>query len=134
MPIMLGVSVSQVNNIIDKSIASTVVEGGISALSYASIINNAVQEVLVTGIITILFANCATLVAKGEHELVKIKLSSTLQTFLTVLIPASCGVIILARPLVVCILGRGNFNENSVKMTVGALCCYTIGLSFLYGE
>lgn len=131
LPILLGMCVGQINKIIDKSIASTVVEGGISALSYASIINNAVQEVLVTGIITVLFASCAELVAQEKYKEVKAKLSSTLNTLSFLLIPASVGVVILARPIVKVILCRGSFDETSIAMTSGALCCYTVGLSFL---
>lgn len=131
LPILFGICVGQINKIIDKSIASTVVEGGISALSYASIINNAVQEVLVTGIITVLFASCAELVAQGKHQEVKTKLSSTLNTLAFLLIPASVGVIVLARPIVKTILCRGNFDERSIIMTTGALCCYSVGLFFL---
>ena len=131
LPIMLGVGVSQINKIIDKSIASTVVEGGISALTYASVINNAVQEVLVTGIITVLFARCAAWASEGKHELVKQKTSETIQTMMSLLLPVSCGVVFLSREIVVCLLARGNFDENSTTMTVGALCCYTVGLVFL---
>ncbi len=130
-PILLGMCVGQVNKIIDRSMASTVVEGGISALTYASIINNAVQEVLVTGIITILFASCAELVAKQEHEKVKKKLADTVSSLLFLLIPAAVGVIILAEPIVHLVLCRGEFDEHSLKMTVSALRCYTVGLLFL---
>ena len=131
MPILLGMSVSQVNKIIDRSIASNVVSGGISALSYASIINNAVQEILVTGIITILFSNCSKLVAQGKNKAVQANLSSTVKTMFFCLIPASIGIILFAEPIVEFILYRGNFNTNSIVMTTGALKCYTIGLVFL---
>ena len=131
MPILLGTCVSQINKIIDKSIASTVIVGGVSALSYASIINNAIQEVLVTGIITILFSNCAQLVAQNKHKLVSEKLSSTIKVIIFFLIPASVGVIIFAEQIVRLILCRGNFDVNSIKITTGALRSYTIGLLFL---
>ena len=131
LPILLGMCVSQINKIIDKSLASTVVEGGISALSYASIINNAVQEVLVTGIITVLFASCAELVAQEKHKEVKAKLSTTINALLYLLLPASVGVIILAELVVKVILCRGSFDERSIALTSGALCAYTVGLCFL---
>lgn len=130
-PILLGMCVGQVNKIVDRSMASTIIVGGISALNYASIINNAVQEILVTGIITILFANCAELVAKGEHDKVKIKLSNTIDSLIFILIPAIIGVILLADPIVKLILCRGEFNQKSLQMTVGALRCYSCGLLFL---
>lgn len=128
LPIFFGMCVGQINKIIDRSLASTVVEGGISALSYASVINTAVQEVLVTGIITILFASCAELVACDKHSEVKTKLSSTINILSFLLIPASVGIIVLARPIVKIVLCRGNFDERSIMMTTGALCCYTVGL------
>lgn len=131
LPITIGVGVSQINKIIDKSIASTVAVGGISALSYASIINNAIQEILVTGIITILFANCAAWVAEGKNHIVKEKLSETIQTLSFLLIPASFGVVAVSQLIVKCILSRGAFDEESVTFTAGALCCYTVGLCFL---
>lgn len=131
LPILVGMCVSQVNKIIDRSLASVVCEGGVSALSYASIINNAVQEILVTGIITVLFSKCAELVVKGEHEKVKSNLSSVLNVLAFFLLPATVGVVILARPIVILLLARGEFDSNSIAMTSGALACYTLGLIFL---
>lgn len=131
LPIIIGVGVGQINKIIDRSLASMVISGGISALSYASIINNAVQEVLVTGIITILFAKCAAWVAEGKHDIVKSKLNETIETFVFILIPSSFGVITLSELLVKTVLCRGQFDAESVRMTSGALCFYTCGLTFL---
>ena len=131
IPILIGMCVSQINKIIDRSLASMVCEGGVSALTYASVINNAVQEVLVTGIITVLFSNCAAWVAKGEHDKVTVKLADVLNVFIMVLLPAAVGVIILSEPIVVLLLARGEFNSESVAMTAGALCFYTSGLFFL---
>lgn len=130
-PIIVGISVSQVNKIIDKSIASSIVVGGVSALNYASIINNAIQEVLVTAVITVLFAKCSALVAEGKEKEVKEKLSRTINTLLFLLVPASFGVITCSELIVKCILCRGEFNQNSLVLTSGALICYTVGLSFL---
>ena len=131
VPILIGVAVSQINKIIDKSIASTLMVGGISALSYASIIETAIQEVLVTSIITILFAKCSELVAQQKHDEVKNKLSHTINVLQALLIPACVGIFILAEPIVSIILMRGNFDKNSLSITVGALKFYTIGLVFI---
>ena len=130
-PIILGVCVSQINKIVDRSMASTIVEGGISALTYAVFINNGVQEILVTGIVTILFAKCSEYAAKQEHDKVKKKLSETLNAMVLLLIPASVGVLVLAEPIVTLILCRGEFDQHSLEMTAGALRCYTLSLLFL---
>lgn len=130
-PILLGMCVGQVNKMIDKSMASTVTEGGVSALTYASIINNSIQEILVTGIITILFASCAELVAHGNFDEVKKKLSGTVDTLIFLLIPASIGVAVLAEPIVKLVLCRGQFDMHSLEMTSTTLRYYSFGLLFL---
>lgn len=131
VPIILGVGVSQINKIIDRSLASIIAVGAISALTYASVINTAIQEILVTTIITILFANCAKLVAEGNDKLVKQKLNKTLAIMQMLLIPAMFGVIVLAEPIVKLLLFRGSFDNNSLNLTVTALRFYTIGLIFV---
>jgi len=131
LPILVGMFVGQINKIIDRSLASVICDGGVSALTYASVINNAVQEVLVTGIITVLFSHCAEWVAKGEHYKVKTKLSSVLNVLIMLLLPATAGVLLLSEPIVVLLLGRGEFNASSIAMTSGTLSCYTLGLTFL---
>ena len=130
-PILLGMCVGQVNKIVDRSMASSVVAGGVSVLSYAAIINNAIQEILVTGIITILFASCAELVTNGRHEEVKIKLRDTIESMSFLILPATFGVFVLAEPIVELFLLRGEFDHISLSMTVGALRCYTVGILFL---
>lgn len=89
------------------------------------------QEVLVTGIITILFAKCASWVAEGKYDTVKQKLGSTINHLIYLLIPASFGIIVCSELIVTCFFSRGEFDENSVLMTSQALCCYTVGLAFM---
>lgn len=130
VPIIIGVGVSQINNIVSKSIASTISEGAISALNYASVINNAVQEILVTGIITVLFADSAAHVANNEHDMVKVKLSKTIDGMVMILLPSIFGILILADPIVTVFFSRGKFNEQSSVMTVSSLRLFSIGLVF----
>lgn len=131
LPILLGTSVGQINKFIDKALASTLAEGAVSAMSYASVINNAIQEVLSTGLITILFADCSHLVSKGEHALVKRKLLNVTNIFVVLLIPASVGILLLSSQIVTALLCRGSFDAESVRMTTAAMQCYTVGLCFL---
>jgi len=129
-PVLLGMSVSQINKIVDRSLASMATEGGISALSYASNLNNAIQEVLTTSIITILFARCASWVAGGEHKRVYAQLTKTINMLGLILIPGSFGIITLSEVIVTVFLKRGSFDLHSVLMTKDALCIYTAGLFF----
>lgn len=131
VPILISTGVSQINKIIDKSIASTIVEGGVSALNYASVINNGIQEVLVTGIITVMFANFAYLVAKGELDKVKEGLSKSINYMAFFLIPTTIGIIIFSKEIVIILFSRGVFDEASILMTSNSLIFYSIGLFFI---
>lgn len=130
IPVLIGTFVSRINGIIDKSIASSTIEGGVSALSYANVINTGINEILVTGIITILFVNCSEYVAKGEHDKLKKQVELTIENISFLLIPATVGVVVLAKPIVTFFLCRGSFNEQSVILTTGPLIGYILGLVF----
>ena len=93
-------------------------------------INNAVQEILVTGIITVLFADSAAHVANNEHDMVKVKLSKTIDGMVMILLPSIFGILILADPIVTVFFSRGKFNEQSSVMTVSSLRLFSIGLVF----
>lgn len=130
-PIVLTTGISQINKIIDKSIASTIAVGGVSALNYASVINNAVQEILITGLIAVLFANFADLAAKGNIEEIRLGLNKTLNIFIFFLIPATAGIILLSEDIVRIFFLRGAFDNTSLKMTTYSLIFYSIGLFFI---
>lgn len=131
IPIILGTAVSQINKIIDKSIASYVIDGGVSVLSYASVINTAIQEILVSSIITILFAECSKLIAQNRINEVKKKTNDTIVFLITILIPATIGVIILSKEIVSVLLLRGSFDADALNKTSNALSFYILGICFL---
>ena len=130
-PIILSTGISQINKIIDKSIASTIAVGGISALSYASVINNAIQEILITGLIAVLFANFANLAASNKINEIRFGLTKTLDLLTFFLIPATIGIILLAKNIVRLFFLRGAFDIESLNMTTQSLIFYSIGLIFV---
>lgn len=130
LPVVVGVSVTQINAIIDRSMASNITVGGVSALNYASVINNAIQEIIVTGIVSILFARCAVWVAEGKMDTVKEKLNDTIDMLSFFLIPSVFGVVACSKYIVKVVLCRGAFDEISLSLTNGCLVLYTVGLPF----
>ncbi|NLW21944.1 MAG: murein biosynthesis integral membrane protein MurJ, partial [Tissierellia bacterium] len=50
LPVLLGSAVQQINTIVDKTLASSLAEGSISALTYASRVNDMVISVFITAI------------------------------------------------------------------------------------
>jgi putative peptidoglycan lipid II flippase len=54
-PILLSVVIGDINSVIDKALASTLVEGSISALNYASRINALLISIFISAIVTVIF-------------------------------------------------------------------------------
>lgn len=128
LPAILGSSVAQINILVDKTIASRIAEGGISALNYASTLNLFVIGIIVTSIITVLFPKITKLAE--EKNIVKMKktLSYAINAVNLFILPSTVGYMIFAEPIVLLLFGRGEFDAHALSMTSYALFFYSIGL------
>lgn len=128
LPIILGVSINEINVIIDRSIASNITIGGISALNYASLLNIFVMGVFVTPILTILFPTLSGIAANKEMDVFKRTVNGSVLSVALLVIPACVGLIVLAEPIIKILFGRGAFDDKAISMTASALIFYSVGL------
>lgn len=127
-PVLIGSAVQQINVIIDKTLASELVEGSISALSYASRINDLIISVFIAAITTVVFPMLSKAFSKNDtNEVVNI-LNQGVNIIFIITVPATIGILLLAHPMVQLFFQRGAFNNNAAVMTSGALTYYSIGL------
>lgn len=128
-PIMLGVSVTQLNLLVDKTIASRIVVGGISALNYASTLISFVTGIFVLSIVVVFYPKISKLAiekdSKGLNSVLKESVSST---FMFV-IPSSVGFIVFSKEIIQLLFGRGVFTEQAIQLTSEALVFYSIGIA-----
>jgi len=127
-PVLLGSAVQQINVIIDKTIASDLVGGSISALTYASRINEMVIAVFIMAITTVIFPMLSQAFSQENNKRVKEILGQGINIILLITVPATIGLILLAEPLVYLFFERGAFGELATFMTSQALIYYSIGL------
>jgi len=128
LPIMIGASIHELNIIIDRSLASRIVEGGISALNYANRLNGFVQAIFITSIATVVYPTLSKLISvDNKHTFIKMLRRSLVGVSLLV-IPSSLGLIILSEPIIKLLFERGAFDNEAVLMTSDALLFYSIGL------
>jgi len=133
LPAMLGLGVTQINVIVDKIIASNLIDGSISALYYA---NRLVQFPLGAFGIAISIAIFPTLSKHvAENDIFELKKSFLfgLKMLLFITFPSAVGLIVLKTPLVRLIFEHGIFNKIGTLMTADALMYYSIGL-FAYAS
>ena len=99
VPVLVGASVTQVNSLIDKNLASTLAEGAISSLNYGY-----------------------------KLDKLKETLSTSINTVILILVPISIGAFILAEPIIKLLFERGEFTLKDTIVTGQVLACYAIGM------
>ena len=95
-PVLLGVAINDLNAIIDKTLASQLAEGSISALNYASRLNSLVLTIFVTAISTVIFPIISREFNRGNKQEIVNIIRYGVNLILIVTIPATVGMIVLA--------------------------------------
>lgn len=128
VPIAIASIVTQIAMIMDRTLASSVAVGGISALNYANRLNGFVLGLFITSIITVLYPMMAKMAASGDSESMKRSVTDSILLTSVFVIPVSIGAALLAHPIVSLLFGRGAFDEVALQMTSAALVAYSIGM------
>ncbi len=127
-PRILGVAVVQINNVVNGFMASGMIDGSVSSISYAFAIMTMPQVVIAQAISIAALPTFSAQIARGKPEEMRSSLASVLRSILFLSLPATIGLILLRMPVVSMLLLRGVFDERSVEMTAWALLWYTAGL------
>lgn len=131
VPLILGISVNQINVLVDRTIASTIVEGGISALNYANKLNMFVYGTLVIAITTVVFPKISKLAAENNIADLKNETVKALNLVMLFVMPAAIGAMIFSNQIVEMLFLRGEFGLEAVNLTSGALLFYSLGMIFV---
>ena len=127
-PVLIGVAVTQINTIVDRTIASTLVEGSISALSYANKLNQSVMGMFIVSISSVVYPMLSRLSTENNKVEFNKSIVTAFSTVILLVIPISVGAIILSTPIVKILFQRGAFDERATYMTSIALIFYSIGM------
>lgn len=128
LPVIIGVSVNQINVLVDRTIASRVSIGGISALNYANRLNGFVMGVFVLSITTALYPMISKMAAENNMEGLKKSLSEAISGINMLVIPATVGAMIFSEQIVRLLFDRGMFDTQAIAMTSSALFFYSLGM------
>ena len=128
---ILNDAVWQVNGIVDKSIASTIGAGYISAINYSHYIVDMVSSVFATSIVTVFFPNIVKSFNENGIEIVKSKTRKVLKIIIFITIPATVLIAFFAKTIVKILFFRGAFNNESLEITSMAVAIYSLALTFV---
>lgn len=127
-PVLIGVAVNQINTMVDRTLASTLVEGSISALNYANRLNLFVMNLFITSIAAVIYPMLSNLSTNNEKEAFNDSVVKSVNSVSLLIIPISIGAIVLSKPIVKILFQRGEFDERATIMTSIALIMYSIGM------
>jgi putative peptidoglycan lipid II flippase len=129
LPVIMGTSINQINLLVDRTIASGITIGGISALEYANRLVSFISSIFVSAFITVLFPKASKMAADKDIGSVKLIISKAVNSICLLTVPASIGAMIFANPIVNMLFGRGAFDAAASSLTADALFFYSIGIA-----
>ncbi|CAM3733249.1 murein biosynthesis integral membrane protein MurJ [Rheinheimera salexigens] len=128
LPALFGVSVSQINLLLDTVIASFLLTGAVSWLYYSDRLIEFPLGLFGIAIATVILPNLSRHHA-GEN---KVRFSQTLDWSLRFValfgIPAMAGLMVLGKPIISLLFMRGEFSQHDVLMVSHSLVAYSLGL------
>ncbi|MGL4476048.1 MAG: murein biosynthesis integral membrane protein MurJ [Shewanella sp.] len=128
IPALFGVSVSQVNLLLDTFIASFMMTGSISWLYYADRLLEFPLGIFGIAIATVILPALSRRHVNDNGEGFKATMDWGVRAILLLGMPAMIGLILLAKPMLIVLFMRGEFDITDVNMASYALVAYGSGL------
>lgn len=135
LPRLLSSCIYQLNNFVDSifgSLAWVVGEGGVAVLYFSYRLIQFPLGVFSSAISQAILPTFSTQALEESRDKLKRTLSWSLRAVFFVMVPASVGFMVLAKPMVFSLFGGGRFDSYSANLTASALFFYSLGL-FAYG-
>lgn len=128
LPAILGVSVHQLNALVDTVIASFLVTGSISWLYYADRLIEFPLGLFGIGIATVILPSLSKLHTTGEPALFQATMDWALRFVLLMAMPAMAGLIVLGPLIIDVLFVHGEFTQFDAEQVYWALIAYGSGL------
>lgn len=128
LPILIGGSMVQINLLIDTLLASFLVEGSISWLYFAERLIQLPLGVFGVAITTIMMPRLTRLHHTSGARSTRHFLAWGIRITLIICMPATVGLIIMTKPILLSIYYYGSFSAEDINNTSLALMAYSIGL------
>jgi putative peptidoglycan lipid II flippase len=127
-PRLLGVGVVQLNLVVNVIIATGLPVGSLAAIRNAWMVMTMPQVVIAQAIAIAALPTFSAQAARGATGEMRTSLAATLRGVLFLSLPASLGLILLRRPLIMLLFQHGEFDARSTELVAWALLWYAAGL------
>jgi len=128
LPALFGVSVAQINLLVDTILASFLITGSVSWLYYSDRLMEFPLGVFGVALATVVLPGLSKKAANKNWQGFQENLDFALRLVLIMALPATIGLFLLAEPLLITLFFYGEFTENDVTMSGMSLMAYSFGL------
>ena len=128
VPALFGVSVSQINLLLDTVLASLLPAGSVSWLYYSDRLTELPLGIFAIAIATVILPALSGQRARADDPAFAGTLSWAVRSVWFIAIPATLALAILAEPLLVTLFQYGAFGADDRFMAAASLRAYTLGL------
>jgi putative peptidoglycan lipid II flippase len=128
LPAVVGLSATQINIFINTFYASSCPQGSISWLNYAFRLFHLPMGLFGVALMVAIMPVVSRHAANRDPGALREALESSLSLAILVTLPAACGLIFLAQPIIALIYQHGHFTALDTRQTAAALQLYALGL------
>ncbi len=128
IPALFGVSVAQINLLVDTVLASFLVTGSVSWLYYSDRLMEFPLGVFGVALATVVLPGLSKKAANENWNGYRQDIDTALRLVLVIGLPATLGLLLLAQPLIISLFHYGAFTERDVTMSGLSLMAYSFGL------
>ena len=128
VPALFGVSVSQINLLLDTVLASFLPTGSVSWLYMSDRLAELPLGVFGIAIATVILPNLSAHRAAAREERFSLPLDWALRMVLLIGVPAAAALVLLAEPILITLFQNGAMTPADVEMAALSLRAYSLGL------
>ena len=122
--LLVGSAVVNVNTLVDRAVGSAQGEGVITSLSLGFRVINLVDALSVVTVVAALYPAFSEAGTADRRPELRALVDRSLLAMVALLGPVVAGLVVLARPLVALLFGRGDFDATAVSATATAVAFY----------
>lgn len=128
VPALFGVSVTQINLLLDTLIASFLVTGSVSWLYYSDRLVEFPLGVFGIALATVILPSLSKQHAQSDNETFSNTLDFAIRWVLLLGLPAALGLLMLAGPMIATLFQYDSFTAHDTEMAARSLMAYSFGL------
>lgn len=130
LPVFIGNSANQISSFVDKTLASGLPEGSVSALNYGNLLVAMISGLTISIMTTIIYPKLAQANATNDSKRLTNIVETGISLIVIVAAPCTLGAMIYSNQVVQIVYERGAFDPLATSMTGTAFLYYVIGLTF----